>query len=99
MLLICSNAPSHLLPTVSAGPGSENCVSRCGVYRENGPAVPVLSGAGLYVEDDDHNEVFNMTEAAITVVDRDTTDFQDVRLDATYLYGDVQQTYSDGGHT
>ena len=40
---------------------SPACFSQCGVYTENGPPVPVLSGAGLYVQDDDHNEIFNMT--------------------------------------
>ena len=44
-----------------AGPDPEpQCVGRCGVYVENGPPVRVLSGVGLYVEDDDHNEIFYM---------------------------------------
>ena len=81
------------------GPGSENCASRCGVYVENGPPVPVLSGAGLYVEDEDHNEIFLMTEAEVTLVTRDTSDFQDVLLNATYLYHGVEQTYSDGSES
>ena len=45
------------LPTESE---SAQCFSQCGVYTENGPPVPVLSGAGLYVQDDDHNEIFYM---------------------------------------
>lgn len=36
------------------------CVGRCGVYIENEGPVLVLSGVGLDVEDDDHNEVFMM---------------------------------------
>lgn len=36
------------------------CVGRCGVYTENNGPVPILSGFGLDVEDDDHNEVFLM---------------------------------------
>ena len=36
------------------------CVGRCGMYVERGPPVRVLSGVGLYVEDDDHNEIFYM---------------------------------------
>ena len=72
-------------------------MSRCGEYIENGRPVPVLSGAGLYVEDDDHNEVFLMSRAEISLVDKDTTDFEAVVLDATYLYEGVVQTYQDGG--
>lgn len=43
----------------SAGPDG-TCVGRCGVYTENSGPVPILSGVGLDVEDDDHNEVFMM---------------------------------------
>ena len=71
-------------------------MSRCGVYVEGGPPVPVLSGNGLYVEDEDHNEIFFMVEAEITLVTRETTDFQEVVLNATYLYSGVQQSYSNG---
>ena len=43
------------------GPDSASqCVGRCGVYVERGAPVRVLSGVGLYVEDDDHNEIFYM---------------------------------------
>ena len=35
------------------------------MYTENGPPVPVLSGAGLYVQDVDHNEIFYMTVSDI----------------------------------
>ena len=45
---------------VHAESESPQCFSQCGVYTENGPPVPVLSGAGLYVQDDDHNEIFYM---------------------------------------
>ena len=72
-------------------------MSRCGVYVENGPPVPVLSGAGLYVEDADHNEVFLMRRAEITLVTRDTSDFEFVELSATYLYNGVVQIYENGG--
>ena len=71
-------------------------MSRCGVYVENGPPVPVLSGAGLYVEDSDHNEIFLMSKAEITLVTRDTSDFEEVLLNATYLYEGVEQTFSGG---
>ena len=71
-------------------------MSRCGVYEENGPPVPVLSGAGLYVEDGDHNEIFLMSKAEVTLVTRDTSDFQHVRLNATYLSSGVEQRFSDG---
>ena len=71
-------------------------MSRCGVYVENGPPVPVLSGAGLYVEDADHNEVFLMTRAEITLVTRDTSDFEYVVLNATYLHSGVVQRYENG---
>ena len=43
----------------AAGPEGA-CVGRCGVYTENGGPVRILSGVGLDVEDDDHNEVFLM---------------------------------------
>lgn len=72
-------------------------MSRCGVYIENGPAVPVLSGAGLYVEDPDHNEVFLMKRAEVTLDTVDTTDFADVVLEAAYVYNGVDQSYQDGG--
>lgn len=71
-------------------------MSRCGEYRENDAPVFVLSGAGLYVEDEDHNEIFLMAEARVTVVTRDTTDFQEVVLNAKYLYPGVQQSFSNG---
>ena len=71
-------------------------MSRCGVYVENGPPVPVLSGAGLYVEDADHNEVFLMKRAEVTLVTRDTSDFEHVMLNAAYLYNGVVQVYEDG---
>ena len=72
-------------------------MSRCGVYVENGPPVPVLSGAGLYVEDADHHEVFLMSRAEITLVTRDTSDFASVVLEATYLANGVMQNYQEGG--
>ena len=49
-----------MLPVFFAESESPQCFSQCGVYTENGPPVPVLSGAGLYVQDDDHNEIFYM---------------------------------------
>lgn len=67
------------------------------MYIENGPAVPVLSGAGLYVEDPDHNEVFLMKRAEVTLDTVDTTDFADVVLEAAYVYNGVDQSYQDGG--
>lgn len=57
----------------------------------------VLSGAGLYVEDPDHNEVFLMKRAEVTLDTVDTTDFADVILEATYVYNGVEQSYQDGG--
>lgn len=39
---------------------ASQCVGRCGVYIEAGGPVRVLSGVGLYVEDEDHNEIFFM---------------------------------------
>ena len=83
--------------TLPPGPEDGDCVSRCGVYVENGPPVPILSGAGLYVEDGDHNEVFLMTRAEVTLVTKDTTDFEHVLLNATYLYDGVVQVFQDGG--
>ena len=77
----------------------DECVSRCGRYIENGPPVPILSGAGLYVEDDDHNEVFFMRSADITLITTSTIDFEDVVLSASYLYDGVVQTYQNGGKT
>ena len=59
--------------------------------------MPVLSGAGLYVEDADHNDVFLMSRAEITLVTRDTSDFEFVKLSATYLYNGVVQIYENGG--
>lgn len=82
-----------------AGPESDGCVSRCGIYVENGPPVPILSGTGLYVEDGDHNEVFLMSSADITLVTTATIDFEDVVLNASYLYDGVVQTYENGGIT
>ena len=46
-----------------AGPEG-TCVGRCGVYTEEGGPVPILSGVGLDVEDNDHNEVFMMQVSA-----------------------------------
>ena len=59
----CGTALVHDLCYLSNPTESESahCFSQCGVYTENGPPVPVLSGAGLYVQDDDHNEIFYMT--------------------------------------
>ncbi len=37
------------------------CQARCGVYVEGMGPVPVLSGVGLYVEDDDDYRDFLMT--------------------------------------
>lgn len=86
----------HLCPVIT---GPDVCVSRCGVYVENGPPVPILSGAGLYVEDEDDHEVFLMARAEITLVTRDTTDFADVVLQATYLYNGVIQSYQGGSRS
>lgn len=41
-------------------PAGGTCAGRCGVYTEGGGPVLILSGAGLDVEDDDHNEIFDM---------------------------------------
>lgn len=43
----------------SAAPDG-SCVSRCGVYVEDGGPVLILAGTGLDVEDDDHNRLFFM---------------------------------------
>lgn len=37
------------------------CQARCGAYVEGMGPVPVLSGVGLYVEDDDDYRDFLMT--------------------------------------
>lgn len=88
--------PFNMLFVTYAVPADE-CVSRCGVYTEGGQAVPILSGAGLFVEDADHNEVFLMKRAEVTLDTVDTTDFADVVLEATYIYNGVEQNYQDGG--
>lgn len=59
--------------------------------------MPILSGAGLYVEDPDHNEVFLMKRAEVTLDTVDTTDFAEVVLEASYVYNGVEQSYQDGG--
>lgn len=58
--------------------------------------MPILSGAGLYVEDEDHHQVFLMSRAIISIATRDTTDFPSVVLQATYLYDGVVPVYEDG---
>lgn len=40
------------------------------MYVERGPPIRVLSGVGLYVEDDDHNEIFYMKVSCVTTVKR-----------------------------
>ena len=42
------------------GPTSEDCVGRCGTYVEGRGPVLILSGVGLDVQDDDHNEIYLM---------------------------------------
>ena len=44
------------------------CVGRCGVYVEQGPPIRVLSGVGLYVEDDDHHEIFYMKVSCVNTI-------------------------------
>ena len=39
---------------------SDGVCSECGVFREDGGEVLVLSGIGLDVEDVDHHEIFLM---------------------------------------
>lgn len=45
-----------MFPTDASG----ECVARCGEYVEGQGPVPVLSGVGLYVEDDDDYRDFLM---------------------------------------
>lgn len=59
--------------------------------------MPVLSGAGLYVEDPDHNEVFLMSRAEVALVTDATTDYESVLLDAMYMATGVVESYQDGG--
>ena len=47
----------YLYPTPDA---SGMCEARCGVYVEGRGPVPVLSGVGLYVQDDDDDRDFLM---------------------------------------
>ena len=72
-------------------------MSRCGVFVEGGPPVPVLSGAGLYVEDPDHNAVFLMSRAEVALDTDATTDYESVLLDAAYTAEGVVKNYQDGG--
>ena len=92
-----ASQPGSASPCPLSGPSSGECVSRCGVYVENGRPVPILSGTGLYVEDEDHSQVFLMRQAAISLVTRDTADFNSVMLHATYLCEGVVQMYGEGG--
>lgn len=49
-------ALTFLRPFPAAPEGT--CVSRCGVYVEEGGPVLILAGTGLDVEDDDQNSFF-----------------------------------------
>jgi len=62
---------------------------------QNGPPVAVLSGAGLYVQDDDHNEIYLMKRATVQVV-TETSDFASVVLTANYLSFGVDASYQNG---
>ena len=59
--------------------------------------MPVLSGAGLYVEDADHQEVFLMNRAKVTLVTEATTDYAQVVLEASYLAPGVEHSFQNGG--